>query len=196
MEIKNSIRRHIVWKALSLFSLVVLNILFARYYAAAITGWVIYLFTVNSFIIQLFGFSLEAGVGYYMARNSIRESRLINFALTSMLIVSLITLLLYIAYSSKYSTRVEYSLMYPISFVAGNMLIAFGNAIFYSKYNFTTPNILNVPWCAPPGAHQPRVLPVPEVAAAGWLIPDLDLVADRVAVLPGDPLTPAAEVFL
>ena len=144
MEIKNSIRRHIVWKALSLFSLVVLNILFARYYAAAITGWVIYLFTVNSFIIQLFGFSLEAGVGYYMARNSIRASRLINFALTSTLIVSLITLLLYIAYSSKYPTRVEYSLMYPISFVAGNMLIAFGNAIFYSKYNFTTPNILSL----------------------------------------------------
>ena len=144
MEIKNSIQRHIVWKALSLFFLVVLNVLFARYYAAAITGWIFYLFTVNSFIIQLFGFSLEAGVGYYMARNSIRESRLINFALISTLIVSLITLLLYIAYSSKYPTRVEYSLMYPISFVAGNMLIAFGNAICYSKNNFTTPNILSL----------------------------------------------------
>jgi O-antigen/teichoic acid export membrane protein len=34
--------------------------------------------------------------------------------------------------------------MYPVAFVAGNMLIAFGNAIYYSKYNFTTPNILNL----------------------------------------------------
>jgi O-antigen/teichoic acid export membrane protein len=144
LEVKNSIQRHIVWKALSLFFLFILNILFARYYAAAATGWVFYLFTVNSFIIQLFGFSLEAGVAYYMARKSIRESRLMNFSLTWTLIVTLITLLLYIVYSSKYPGRVEYPLMYPIAFVAGNMLIAFGNAIYYSKYDFTTPNILSL----------------------------------------------------
>ena len=144
MEVNNSIKTHVVWKAISLFFLFILNILFARYYAAAATGWVFYLFTVNSFIIQLFGFSLESGIAYYTARKSIRESRLINLSLVWTLVVSLITLLMYSVYSSIYPSRVEYPIMYPIAFVAGNMLIAFGNAIYYSKHNFTTPNILNL----------------------------------------------------
>lgn len=144
MEVSNSIKTHVVWKAFSLFCLLILNILFARYYAAAATGWVFYLFTVNSFIIQLFGFSLESGIAYYTARKSIRESRLINLSLIWTLVVSLITLLMYSVYSSIYPSRVEYPIMYPIAFVAGNMLIAFGNAIYYSKYNFITPNILNL----------------------------------------------------
>ena len=144
MEVNNSIKTHLVWRVSSLFSLLVLNILFARYYAAAVTGWVFYMFTVNAFIVQLFGFSLEAGVAYYTARKSIRESRLINFSLLWTLIVSLITLLLYSGYSSIYPARVEYSIVYPVAFVAGNMLIAFGNAIYYSKYDFTTPNVISL----------------------------------------------------
>ena len=144
MDVNKSIKTHLVWRAFSLFSLLLLNILFARYYAAAATGWVFYVFTVNSFIVQLFGFSLEAGVAYYTARKSIRESRLINFSLLWTLIVSLITLLLYSVYSSIYPTRVEYPIAYPVAFVAGNMLIAFGNAIYYSKYDFTTPNIISL----------------------------------------------------
>ena len=144
MEVQSSIKKHVVWKAISLFFLFALNILFARYYAAATTGWVFYLFTVNSFIIQLFGFSLEAGVAYYTARQSIRESRLVNFSLVWTLLVSVITLVCYVVYSYMYPERVEYSIMYPISFVAGNMLIAFGNAIYYSKLDFIIPNIITL----------------------------------------------------
>ena len=144
MEVQSSIKKHVIWKAISLVLLFTLNILFARYYAAATIGWVFYLFTVNSFIIQLFGFSLEAGVGYYIARKSIRESRLINFSLIWTLLVAMITLIFYLAYSYMYPTRVEYSIMYPIAFVIGNMLIAFGNAIYYSKLDFVTPNVLSL----------------------------------------------------
>jgi len=144
LEVKNSIKTHIVWKALSLFFLFILNILFARYFAAAAAGWVFYLFTVNSFIIQLFGFSLDSGVAYYTAKKSIREARLINFSLIWTVVVSLVTLLLYSVYSSMYPTRVDYPLMYPVAFVAGNMLIAFGNSVYYSKYNFKIPNILSM----------------------------------------------------
>jgi O-antigen/teichoic acid export membrane protein len=144
LEVKNSIQTHIVWKALSLFFLFILNILFARYFAAATTGWVFYLFTVNSFVIQLFGFSLDSGIAYYTAKRSIREARLINFSLIWTLVVSLITLALYLVYSSKYPSRVEYPIMYPVAFVAGNMLVAFGNAIYYSKYNFIVPNVLSL----------------------------------------------------
>ena len=144
MEVNKSIQTHVVWKALSLFFLFVLNVLFARYFAAATTGWVFYLFTVNSFIIQLFGFSLDSGVAYYTAKKSIREARIVNFSLLWTLVVSLITLALYLVYSDKYPGRVEYPILYPIAFVAGNMLISFGNAIYYSKYNFITPNILSL----------------------------------------------------
>ena len=133
-----------VWKVLSLFFLVVLNILFARYFAAAASGWVFYLFTVNLFIVQLFGFSLESGISYYTARKSIREARLVSFSLIWTLVVALITLTLYLVYSAKYPTRVEYPVMYPIAFVAGNMLIAFGNAIYYAKNKFLTPNVLSM----------------------------------------------------
>ncbi|HUQ65801.1 MAG TPA: polysaccharide biosynthesis C-terminal domain-containing protein [Flavitalea sp.] len=144
MEVNNSIKTHVVWKALSLLFVFILNVSFARYYAAAETGWVFYLFTVNSFIIQLFGFSLEAGVAYYTAKKTIRESRLVNFSLMWTVIVSVITLVLYLVYNSIYPTRVEYPIAYPVAFVAGNMLIAFCNAIYYSRYDFITPNILNI----------------------------------------------------
>jgi O-antigen/teichoic acid export membrane protein len=144
LELKNSIQTPVVWKALSLFSLFILNILFARYFAAAASGWVFYLFTVNSFIVQLLGFSLESGISYYTARKSIRESRLVNFSLIWTLLVSVVTLALYLMYSWKYPTRVEYPILYPIAFVAGSMLIAFGNAFYYSKNNFVTPYVLGL----------------------------------------------------
>ena len=133
-----------IWKALSLFFLFLLNILFARYYSAAATGWVFYLFTVNAFIVQIFGYSLDSGVAYYVARKSIREPRLISFSLMWTVVVTLITLLIYSVYSAYYPLRVEYPVMYPLAFVAGNMLISFGNAIYYSKYNFTTPNFFQL----------------------------------------------------
>lgn len=142
-DVTTSIRSHVVWKAFSIFCLFVLNILFARYFAAATTGWVFYLFTVNAFIIQLFGLSLDSGVAYYTARKSIREGRLINFSLIWTVIVSMITCVMYLVYAYVYPERVEYPIFYPVAFVAGNMLISFGNAIFYSKYDFITPNILS-----------------------------------------------------
>ena len=94
MEVNRSIQTHVVWKVLSLVFLFVLNILFARYFAAATSGWVFYLFTVNSFIIQLLGFSVDSGIAYYTARKTIREPRLINFSLLWTLAVYIITLLL------------------------------------------------------------------------------------------------------
>lgn len=133
-----------VWKAISLFFLFLLNILFARYYAAAATGYVFYIFTVNAFIIQVLGFSLESGVGYYTARKSMREGRLINFSLMWTMIVTLVTVGLYYLYNYYKPGELEYPIIYPISFVAGNMMIAFGNAIYFSKYNFVIPNILSL----------------------------------------------------
>ena len=143
-EVNRSINKHVFWKGSSLFFIFILNILFARYYAAAISGWVFYLFTINAFIIQVLGFSLESGVAYYTAKRSIREGRLIHFSLVWTVVVTLITLLIYSIYSLYHPEKVEYPIMYPIAFVAGNMLIAFGNAIYYSKYNFIVPNILTM----------------------------------------------------
>lgn len=133
-----------VWKALSIFFLFVLNVLFARYYAAAATGYVFYIFTVNAFIIQILGFSLESGVAYYTARKSMREGRLVNFSLIWTTIVTLLTIGLYYLYNYYSADEIEYPVLYPIAFVSGNMLIAFGNAIYYSKYNFVMPNIVSL----------------------------------------------------
>lgn len=144
LELNSSINKHVVWKAISLFFLFLLNILFARYYAAATTGYVFYVFTINAFIIQLLGFSLESGVAYYTARKSMREGRLINFSLMWTMIVTLLTTGLYYVYNYYKPGDVEYPILYPISFVAGNMLIAFGNAIYFSKYNFVIPNVLSM----------------------------------------------------
>ncbi len=144
LEFNSSVNKHVVWKALSLFFLFALNVLFARYYAAAATGYVFYFFTINAFLIQLLGFSLESGVAYYTARKSMREGRLINFSLTWTAIVTALTLALYYLYNYYNPGAIEYPIMYPIAFVAGNMLIAFGNAIYFSKYNFVIPNVFSL----------------------------------------------------
>lgn len=144
LEVNSSINKHVAWKAISLFFLFLLNVLFARYYAAATTGYVFYIFTVNAFIIQVLGFSLESGVAYYTARKSMREGRLINFSLIWTLIVTMLTFGLYYMYNYYNPGHVELPWLYTLSFVAGNMMIAFGNAIYFSKYNFVIPNVLSL----------------------------------------------------
>jgi O-antigen/teichoic acid export membrane protein len=124
--------------------LFILNILFARFYTASESGWIFYLFAINAFIIQFVGYSLESGIAYYSARSEISNGRLFTFSLIWTLIATSITLLVYIIWQKWFPGRVQYPLSYPVTFVCGNILIAFGNAFFYSKYNFVLPNILSL----------------------------------------------------
>lgn len=124
--------------------LFILNILFARYYAASTSGWVLYLFAVNAFIIQVVSFSLESGIAYYSARSEIGDSRLVTFSLLWTLFASCITLIIYFLWYRWFPGSIQYPISYPLSFVCGNMLIAFGNAFCYSKYNFALPSMLTI----------------------------------------------------
>jgi len=131
-----------LWRALSAGTAVVLNILFARYFAASESGRMFYLFTLFAFIIQVSSLSLESGMGYYAAKNDTDDRHLVGFSLAWSFLSTIVTIALFAPVAQLSSLKINYPLAYPACYLSGNMLIAFGNAFCYSKYRFVLPGIV------------------------------------------------------
>jgi O-antigen/teichoic acid export membrane protein len=120
-----------------------LNVLFARFFAASISGQVFYLFAVFTFIVQAVGFSLEAGVSYYHARGEIPGNTLTGIMLAWSIAAGIIVLLAFIIVK-YFNPDLSYPVIYPVCFVFGNILINYGNAYCNSKFRFLLPNTVSV----------------------------------------------------
>lgn len=103
-----------------------------------------YLVAVFTAVIQVISFSLEAGVSYYSARNEITTRRLMAFGLGWSIISMLFVLLLFNVAGSLPGIVPDYPLTYPLAFIPGCLLIAFGNAICYSKYRYVLPAAVQI----------------------------------------------------
>ena len=122
----------------------VLNVLFARYFSASASGQVFYLFTLFAFITQFATLSLESGIGFYSAKNTIHPSQLLGLSLAWSFLTSALIIVLFVPLSAVFSVSIHYPLYYPAAYILGNMLISFGNAYCYSRYYFVLPGLLAV----------------------------------------------------
>lgn len=143
MKLRNLIFQSILWRGFYFASVLLLNIMIARYYEASYSG--LLFFVTNSFalFVTISSLSMESGVAYYASSGQIALSRLANFsfwwALTASIIIYII--LKTGIYFGIFNKLYETYLFYAVCYIMGCMLVNFFAATFYSQKNFLTPNI-------------------------------------------------------
>jgi O-antigen/teichoic acid export membrane protein len=95
-------------------------------------------------MIQITGFSLDAGVAYYGAKKQINQSALAGFSFLWTAIATVIAALIFIPVYRISATVTEFSVLPVLAYVAGNLLISFGNAICFSGYRFVLPHVIAI----------------------------------------------------
>ena len=146
MTLRNLIYQSIIWRGLYFLSVLVLNIMIARYYEASDSG-IIY-FIVNSYALVVIAgsLSLESGTSYYLASEKSRPAELGFFSLfwtfaATITITVLLGLLiklevLPVLYKQYYIPAVLYT--------GGCILSNFFLSLFYAKKSFLIPNLLMI----------------------------------------------------
>ena len=89
---KNSshVLQHMLWRGLYFFSILLINIWIARYFAAEKSGQIFYIVTNLSLVLLIASISLESGSTYYVASGKLDASLMANFCLVWATCVSLI----------------------------------------------------------------------------------------------------------
>lgn len=144
MKLRSLIYQSVFWRGIYFGSVLLLNIMIARYFEASHSG-LIY-FVTNSFalIVAISSFSMESGVAYYSASGEVPILRLANFSLWWTLIATTVVfVVLKVAGYFELIPESYNQLFFPaVCYVAGCLLVNFYMAAFYSRKNFRLPNIV------------------------------------------------------
>src|SRR5688500_17012497 len=90
MALAKLFSQSILWKVLFFLTAFVLNILMAGHYQASLSGEIFYLLNVYALIITISSLSLEAAMGYFISKNQIIISKILNFSLLWTLLVGIV----------------------------------------------------------------------------------------------------------
>jgi O-antigen/teichoic acid export membrane protein len=142
MEFQQVLFRSVVWRGLYYVSQLLLNILIARYYEPAGSGWIFYTLNNYAFVLLVLSVSIDSGMGYFLAGKKINPGRLVtlSFAWTVISLVLSWFILLYYPYQPAEQRQLFY--ISSLAFIGGSMLVTFFSALFFAQKDFTTPNIL------------------------------------------------------
>ena len=141
MNIQKLLYQNIFWRGLFFVSGFVLNILIARHFDAAITGWIFYLFTIFSFFTLIGSFSLEAGLIYFGSKKEISLSSLSSFSILWTLLVAILVSAVYGILILSGNDIPLLKFQYALLFICGNILMTFITGLFYAQQNYFTSNI-------------------------------------------------------
>ena len=140
MNFSRLLYQHIFWRGWHVLSSLVLNILIARVFDAGPSGLLFYQISAYSLIIQLLSFSLESGIGYYMARKEVNISKQVSLSVAWTLLSALIFAGLFPFFTNILKLPTNYPVFFPVAFFVGNLLISFCNLLFYSRFRFIFPS--------------------------------------------------------
>jgi O-antigen/teichoic acid export membrane protein len=142
---KNSshVLQHMLWRGLYFFSILLLNIWIARYFAAEKSGQIFYIVTNLSLVLLIASLSLESGATYYVASGKLEASLMANFCLVWATVMSLIAVIgwgigLYLIHS-VYLQNPAF-LVSSFFFILGVLFTTYFTALFYAKKEFGLPN--------------------------------------------------------
>jgi O-antigen/teichoic acid export membrane protein len=142
MTLKRLLYQGLLWRGLYLFSVFLLNILFARYYGAAGSSSVYYLVNFYSFVILLSSFSIETGMGYFSALKAVAETRLASLAFRWTMLLSAVSLPLVLFIFSFPALDPGLYRLTALTYIPGQLLISFFTSLFYARHDQVTPNII------------------------------------------------------
>jgi O-antigen/teichoic acid export membrane protein len=142
---KNSshVIQHMLWRGLYFFSILLINIWIARYFAAEKSGQIFYIVNNLALVLLIASISLESGATYYVASGKLEASLMANFCLVWATGISLIAMagwgaLLYLTHSVYLQNPVF--LISSFFFILGVLFTTYFTALFYAKKEFGLPN--------------------------------------------------------
>ena len=137
------ITHHLLWRCTYFFSVLLINIGIARFFAAGESGQIFYIVNNLSFILLLVSLSLESGAAYYIASGKFESAPLARFCLVWTAGASLVALGIW--WLSMYFSGIEKIdqgafLLSGFLFITGSLLITYFSALFYARKEFVIPN--------------------------------------------------------
>jgi O-antigen/teichoic acid export membrane protein len=135
--------QHVIWRGLYFFSVLLLNIGIARFFAAEKSGQLFFIVNNLALILLLVSISLESGSAYYIASGNLESSQLARFCLIWAVIASLIAIAVWwpIVYFTHPSFLTDNGfLLASFLFILGVLFTSYFTALFYSKKKFGLPN--------------------------------------------------------
>jgi len=145
MPFKNLIVESITWRGLYFLTVLLLNVLVARYFEATGSGWIYYLSNWYAFFILMISISMESGMGYFASKNEIHIRRLAAFSITWTVITGIVvTGGCFIYIELAHTLLVPKTLLFvsSLGYICGNLLTNYTAGIFYAKKNFKLPNLI------------------------------------------------------
>jgi O-antigen/teichoic acid export membrane protein len=146
MALRNLIYQSIIWRGLYFLSVLILNIMIARYYEAPYSG-VIY-FVVNSYALVVIAgsLSLESGTSYFLASGQAGAVELSFFSLIwAIVVTAVIAVVLWLMLKLKILPEIyDQYFIAAILYTGGCILSNFFTSLFYAMRSFLVPNLLMV----------------------------------------------------
>lgn len=140
MPVAKLFYQNIIWKGVFFLSSFIVTVLIARHFQASVSGQLFYLVNLYAFIILVLSLSLESAMGYFIARNEISLTRVINFCFAWTLLIAFGIIAFALLKNKMVFTKTD---ALAFAFICGNLLSGYGSAIAYAKRNFFLPNIIN-----------------------------------------------------
>ncbi len=134
---------HIVWRGLYFFSILLLNIGIARFFAAQKSGQIFFIVNNLALILLLAGISLESGATYYIASGNLEASKMARFCLiwtTTSSLIAFLAWYLVLYYSHSVYLAHNGFLLASFLFIVGILLTTYYTSLFYAQKKFGVPN--------------------------------------------------------
>src|SRR5450755_1287236 len=142
---KNSshVLQHILWRGLYFFSILLINIGIARFFAAEKSGQIFFIVNNLALALLVVSISLESGATYYIATGKLEASLMANFCLIWATGASLIAVIGWgaVLYLDR-SVYLENPIFLASSFffILGVLFTTYFTSLFYAKKEFGLPN--------------------------------------------------------
>ncbi len=137
------ITHHLFWRCMYFFSVLLINIGIARFFAAGESGQIFYIVNNLSFILLLVSLSLESGTTYYISSGKLEPASLARFCVIWTAGASLIALgIWWLSMFFFEGGKIGHGtfLLSGFLFITGSLLITYFTAIFYARKEFVIPN--------------------------------------------------------
>ncbi len=136
----------LLWRGVYFVTVLVLNIVLARYLLADGAGWINYLTNFFAFIILIASLNMESAVTYFSSKEEISKPKLttVSLFITLMAGVGVLITLYYYFGEIKHTPYAEKRLylLYAVTYICGLLLTNFFTVMFYAQRNFFLPNLI------------------------------------------------------
>lgn len=135
--------QHMLWRGLYFFSILILNIWIARYFAAEKSGQIFFIVNNLALVLLIVSISLESGTTYYIASGHLDGALMANFCFVWSFVASAVAIvvwgsILYISQSAYLQS--PFFLVSSFLFILGVLLTTYFTSLFYAKKEFGFPN--------------------------------------------------------